>query len=160
MRFHPGRLLGIVMGLVILVAIFLVPFISAPTAQTLFGRVGPMLTNIGAVQSLPDPNLVTYSYLLIVAFILLLVAGLVGLFPLGTGVLGVVALGMVTVAPFLIVSPQVSTLAQLGAGFYVGWVASIVSLGGSFWHGKPKQQVAIKAEKISVEPEKKPEGSP
>jgi len=65
---HPGRILGIVMGIVILAAIFLLPFNSGPGSLTLFGRVSPTLGDIAGIQSLPDPNLIAFTYILIVAF--------------------------------------------------------------------------------------------
>ncbi len=47
MKVHPGRILEIVMGLVILATIFLIPFGS----KTLYGTVGPLLGNIGGFQA-------------------------------------------------------------------------------------------------------------
>lgn len=138
---HPGRILGIVMGIVILAAIFLLPFNSGPSSLTLFGRVSPVLGDIAGIQSLPDPNLIAFTYILIVAFILLVIAGIVGLFPLGTGVLGVVALALVTVAPMILVLR--ADLPGYGLGYYVAWIASIVALAGSFWHRRARQEVKV-----------------
>ena len=147
---HPGRILGIVMGIAILAAIFILPFFnfpftSGPNSLSLFGRVSPILSDIAGIQSIPDPNFIAFSYILIVAFILLVIAGIVGLFPLGTGVLGVVALALVTVAPLILVLG--TDLPGYGLGYYVAWIASIVALAGSFWHKRAKQEV-----KVSVSP--------
>jgi ribosomal protein L40E len=140
--FHPGRILGIILGLVILATIFFVPFGSTNTG-TLYGIVGPKISNPGSFQSGPAAD-VTYWYLLIAAFILLVIAGVVGLFPLGTGVLGVVSMAMVTVAPYLAYPNGSPNIVGMGAGFYVIWIASIASLGASFWHRK-KQPMAAPA---------------
>jgi hypothetical protein len=129
-------MLGIVLGLVILAAIFLIPF-GASDTRTLYGGVGPLISNLGAVQASGNAASVTYSYIFIVAFILLVIAGVVGLFPLGTGVLGVVGMALVTVAPYL-VYPNGPVKLDPGAGFFVIWGASIASLAASFWHGKKK----------------------
>ena len=129
-------MLGIVLGLVILASIFALPFGNGST--TLYGSVFPLISNISGVQSQGTAQ-ATYDYILIIAFILLVIAGVVGLFPLGTGVLGVVGMAMITVAPYL-VNPG-STLGT-GVGFYVIWIASIASLGASFWHGKKKQMTS------------------
>ncbi len=136
LEFHPGRMLGIVLGLVILASIFLLSF-GTSNSQTLYGIVGPLISNLGAVQASGDAAVVTYSYIFIVAFILLVVAGLVGIFPLGTGVLGVVGMAMITVAPYL-VYPNGQVKLDPGLGIYVIWGASVISLGASFWHGKKK----------------------
>ncbi len=141
MSLHRGRVLGIIMGLVILVAIFLIPFGTG--SSTLYGQVGPVIGNIAGVQSSGYPAQTTYDYVLIVAFIILVIAGVVGLFPLGTGVLGVVAMAMLSVAPSLIF-PNGPVKLEIGAGFIVVWAASIISLGGSFWHPERKQVVVMK----------------
>jgi hypothetical protein len=140
LEFHPGRILGIILGLVILATIFLVPFGSTNTG-TLYGIVGPKISNLSSVQSGTTAD-ATYWYILIVAFILLVIAGVVGLFPLGTGVLGVVGMAMITVAPYLVYPNGSPNVVGVGAGFYVIWVASIVSLGASFWHGKKQPMAA------------------
>ena len=133
MKLHPGRILGIVMGLVILVTIFLLPFWASNL--TLYGIVWPSISNLGGLQSAGDTAALTYAYLWIIAFVLLVIAGVVGIFPLGTGVLGVVGMAMITVSPYIVYPNGPVTLSP-GIGFYIIWVASIVSLGGSFWHGK------------------------
>lgn len=140
MELHPGRILGIILGLVILATIFLVPFGSTNT-NTLYGVAGPDISNLGTLQSSGTAQSVTYAYIFIIAFILLVIAGIVGLFPLGTGVLGVVGMVMITVAPYL-VYPGGQIKLDPGAGFYVIWIASIASLGASFWHKKKQPMVA------------------
>jgi hypothetical protein len=136
MRVHPGRILGLVMGLVILATIFLIPFSSS---QSLYGIVNPLLSDMGMVQQSGFANAVA-DYVMIIAFILLIIAGVVGVFPLGTGVLGVVAMAMVTVGPILIY-PNIGAGASYDAGFYVIWVASIIALAASFWHRRRNTKV-------------------
>jgi len=139
LEFHPGRMLGIVLGLVILASIFLLSFGTTNT-QTLYGTVNPLISNMGAVQASGTAT-ATYDYILIIAFVLLIIAGLVGIFPLGTGVLGVVGMAMITVAPYA-VFPNGPVKLDPGLGFYVMWAASVVALGASFWHGKKKEGAA------------------
>ena len=133
-------MLGIVLGLVILASIFFLPFGTGSQPDTLYGAAGPLISNLGAVQASGDTAAISYSYLLVISFVLLVIAGLVGIFPLGTGVLGVVGMAMITLAPYLIY-PNGGVALSTGLGFYVIWGASIVSLGASFWHGKKKQAV-------------------
>jgi len=137
LQLHPGRILGIVMGLVILVAIFLLPFDGG--SSTLYGTVWPKISNLGQTQSGGDTAKLTYDYIWIIAFILLIIAGVVGIFPLGTGVLGVVGMAMITVSPYLVYPNDSAHALSAGAGFYAMWAASIVSLGASFWHGKRQE---------------------
>jgi hypothetical protein len=140
LEFHPGRMLGIVLGLVILVSIFLLPFGTTNT-QTLYGTAGPLISNLGGVQASGTAT-ATFDYILIIAFVLLIIAGLVGLFPLGTGVLGIVGMAMITVAPYA-VFPNGPVKLDPGTGFYVIWAASVLALGASFWHGKKKEAAGV-----------------
>ncbi|MGD0146522.1 MAG: hypothetical protein ABSB53_06710 [Nitrososphaerales archaeon] len=133
MRIRPGRIIGIVMGLVILVAIFLLPFGGG--SSTLYGHVSPMIKNLSATQSSGDNAKLAYDYTWIIAFILIVIAGVVGFFPLGSGVLGMVGMAMITISPFLIY-PNGPYNLSTGAGFYIIWVASVVSLVASRWQGK------------------------
>ncbi len=140
MRFHPGRLVGIIMGLVILATLFLVPFGSTASSNTLYGTVSPIIFGTSAITV--GGNLITIAqgYILVIAFILLLIAGFVGIFPLGTGVLGVVAMALITINPFL-VAGQSPGISGYGTAFYIFWIAPIISLAASFWHGKKPKQV-------------------
>jgi hypothetical protein len=134
MRLHPGRILGLVMGLLILVTIFVIPF----TSQTLYATLSTILTNLGSLQS-GGMAVVAMNYVLITVFLLLVIAGFVGIFPLGTGVLGVVAMALYTVGPILIYPSLPAPV--YGTGYYVVWVASIVSLAASFWHHSGQKKV-------------------
>ncbi|HEV2225710.1 MAG TPA: zinc ribbon domain-containing protein [Nitrososphaerales archaeon] len=140
MEFHPGRMLGIVLGLVILATIFLLPFGTTNT-NSLYGTAGPLISNLGAVQASGTAT-ATFDYILVIAFVLLVIAGLVGIFPLGTGVLGVVGMAMITVAPYA-VFPNGPVKLDPGTGFYIIWVASVLSLGASFWHRKKKETAPV-----------------
>lgn len=138
------------MGLVILISIFLLPFFAG---LTLYGIVGPMLGAIGELQGLPAQAM-TLGYLLIISFILLVIAGFVGIFPLGTGVLGIVGMAMITVAPFMLGSEASLLLSFVGFGYYVTWIASIVALGASFWHRR--SQAPSQVVQVSVQPPSPP----
>ncbi len=135
---HPGRILGVVMGLVILASIFMLPFINEPPT-TLYAIARPLLENIGLIPSMGDQTTVAYAYIIVISFILLVVAGVVGVFPLGTGVLGIIGMGFITLAPFFL-TPFGILQPVWGLGFYAIWFASIISLGASFWHGRPRKQ--------------------
>jgi hypothetical protein len=134
MRLHPGRILGLIMGLLILVTIFVIPF----TSQTLYAEVSGILSNLGSLQS-GGTAVVAMNYVLIIVFLLLVIAGFVGIFPLGTGVLGVVAMAIYTAGPILIYPSLPAPV--YGTGYYLVWLASIVSLGASFWHRSGQKKV-------------------
>lgn len=127
------------MGFVILLSIVFLPFEADP--PNTFLEIGlPLIENIGLIPLLGDPAAITFAYIVAVSFILLVIAGFVGIFPLGTGVLGVVGLALITAAVYFLVPVGVPRPVW-GTGYYAMWGASIVSLGASFWHGKSKQQL-------------------
>lgn len=140
---HPGRILGIVMGLVILAAVFVLPINMA--GYSLYYVVAPLMSAIGSLQTLPYQQMV-FGYGLVVSFILLVIAGVVGFFPLGTGVLGVVGAALLAAVPYMISLPV-----TWGVGFYVIWIASIVSLGASFWHRREKAEAKAPAVQVNVQ---------
>ena len=117
----------------ILVAIFLLPFDKGNS--TLYGTVSPMVKNLSTVQSSGNTAVLSYDYTWIVAFVILLIAGVIGVLPFGAGILGMVGMAMITVSPF-IVNPSGAYDLSPGVGFFTAWVASIVALGASRWHGK------------------------
>jgi hypothetical protein len=127
------------MGLVILVTIFLIPFYNS--TKTLYGVAWPLLSNMGAISQSGSNSTIAFDYVTAVAFVLLLIAGLVGIFPLGTGVIGVVAAAILAVGTYFIY-PN-SGLPTFGIGFYVVLVASLISLGASFWHRERKENVIV-----------------
>jgi hypothetical protein len=129
MRVHPGRVLGLLMGLVILAVILFVPFTSS---QTLFAQAKPLVSNLGSIQQSGSFITEAADYVLLISFILLFISGFVGVFPLGTGVLGVVGMAMFTVGPYLIYPG--AGVPPYDAGFYLIWLAAVVCLAASFWH--------------------------
>jgi len=143
MRLHPGRGLGIIVGIAVLATVFFVPFLGS---STLYGKAGPLLTDTPSIQ-VGSTAMIVSNYVLVISFVLLVIAGVVGIFPLGTGVLGVVAMAMLTVGPYLIY-PSIGQ-GSYGAAFYLLWVESIVALGASFWHRR-KRDVIVQNQPTSA----------
>jgi hypothetical protein len=110
-------------------------------------------------QESGDLATMTMGYILIIAFVLLLIAGFVGIFPLGTGVLGVIGMALITVGPYLVSGAPISS-SNYGAGFYILWIASIVSLVGSFWHGKKKPDMMVQQNVYQPPPPSSPSPAP
>ena len=141
MKMHPGRILGIIMGLVILASVFLLPFVGS---QTLYASTTPVLNNLTAIQQSGDFPTIASSYITVIVLVLLVMAGLVGIFPLGTGIIGVFAMALFTVGPILIY-PSLGA-PSYGAGYFVIWGASIASLAASFWHRRRDKKVTVNNE--------------
>ena len=148
---RPGRILGVIVGLVILAALWRLPITS--TQYTFYEIVEPLLGAIDNIRNLSTEQML-FSYILIIAFILLVIAGLVGFFPLGTGVLGIIGMAMLTLAPYF-----VGLKVVWGISFYVLWTLSIVAVGASFWK---KRDCASHSQVVNVhvQPPASPSPSP
>ncbi|MCS6784859.1 MAG: hypothetical protein NZ581_06665 [Candidatus Caldarchaeum sp.] len=147
---HIGRIVGLAMGLVILFSIVFLPFDTNP--PTTFLEIGlPLVENIGIIPNLGDPAIVSLAYALVVSFILLVAAGIVGVFPLGAGVLGLSGMAIVTAAVYLFFPPEIPAPVW-GTGYYAMWGASVIALGASFLRKKPKQPAQPPAATQTAEP--------
>jgi ribosomal protein L40E len=127
LEFYPGRIMGIVLGLLILAVIFVLPF-GTTDSRTFYSVEGPQIFSLPTVQG------GMYAYVLLAAFLLVAIAGVLGVIPRLSGVLGVVGMALITAAPFLLSNGQVRL--DPGYGFIAVWSAAAISLGGSFWKSK------------------------
>jgi len=140
---NPGRILGLIAGIIILVAAFALPF-GQMGGPTLFGMVSPLFGNLGAIQQSGNQALIGIAYVFIVSFILLAIAGIVGFFPLGSGVIGIIAMAILTIAPIVIFPGTGFSLSDYGIGYFVAWAASVAALAASFWKARvDKATVAV-----------------
>lgn len=136
---HTGRIIGVIVGLAILATLFLVSFSDS---KSLSGVASPLLQNMSAVSGMGSTGQVTYDYLVMICFIILVVAGIVGFFPLGSGVLGIVGMAILSVgARFTLGAQQPS----YDIGFYLLWVESILALAASFVHRRGGQKAMAQA---------------
>ncbi|MEM2057951.1 MAG: hypothetical protein QXU11_05335 [Thermoproteota archaeon] len=137
---NPGRVLGVLLGIVILIAVFILPF--GTHGDTFFALARWNMENLREIQETGEPGLVALAYVTIVSFILLATAGLVGFFPLGCGVIGIVGLALLTAGHVLIYNSfgETFNVMDLGAGYFVAWAASIAALAASFWRKSREKQ--------------------
>jgi hypothetical protein len=103
--------------------------------NTLYYWGSNFVNNLGSIQATGNSSFIAFTYVYVIAFILIVIAGVVGIFPLGTGVLGIVGMAMITADPYL-VYPNGNVSLSPDYGFYIIWVASIIALFASFWHGR------------------------
>lgn len=127
-----GRLVGIGIGIVILLVVFFVPFAAIPGyvehGETLYTAFSGALANVPQVQnsgSFADAGAIL---LLAVAGLLITIAGIVGIFPLGTGVLGAVGMSLLTFGPYFTGHVSNYSAVSFDIGFYALWIASVAAL--------------------------------
>lgn len=127
-----GRIVGVFIGLAMLLVVFLVPFAAIPgyvqRGETLYTAFSGALAGVSQVQSGNTAGNAGAVLLLAIAGLIITIAGCIGFFPLGAGVLGVVGMGMLTAGPYF--TGQISSFSAVsfGPGFYILWVASVAAL--------------------------------
>jgi hypothetical protein len=126
------RVAGIALGLVIILAMFLLPFgsFTLPSGQTgettLFSMVAQFIQNIANGVQQPM-NLLVYEIIILASFIILIAAGALGLYPLRSGVIGI--LGIILVTTVTVFNPVLGfNMPSYGAGYFIVWGASVAAI--------------------------------
>jgi hypothetical protein len=118
------RALGVSLGLVVLVSVFLLPFTyRGARPLTLYEVAGIIVEFWGDIQR-QAAQVVALNCVFIAVFVLLVFAGLVGFYPLVSGLTGVSAMAVMGSALYFIGPGMV-----LGLGYYTVWIASLATLG-------------------------------
>ncbi len=126
------KIVGASLGVVILVAIFLLPFSSAISVlagsqNTLYATFHFFLDNLGSIPNVNNLSLELIAYLYLLGTILLLLSGILGTFALVSGVLGISGMTMFTLSG--VVSPQYTPAAVVyGVGFYLLWALLVIQI--------------------------------
>ncbi|MEM2608540.1 MAG: hypothetical protein QXT87_04800, partial [Thermoproteota archaeon] len=69
---NPGRIVGVFLGIVILVAVFILPF--GTRRETFFESARWNMENLEEIREIGEPGLIAMAYVIIVSFILLAIA--------------------------------------------------------------------------------------
>jgi hypothetical protein len=126
------RVIGIVFGLLILVAIFLLPFGSfrlpsgQPSGVTFLDTIRRLVEDI--ISGAPHTDiLLIYDIMVVMSFICLVIAGALGFYPMRSGIMGI--LGMVLITVLSMFNPQLGfNIPSYGAGFFAAWAFSIATV--------------------------------
>jgi hypothetical protein len=132
---RPGRGLGIVLGLIIFFSLFALPVGQGPNSPALYDIMLVVAFNLSQTQSTGNQSAIGQAYAFLASFGVLLMVGVLGVFPLATGILGIAATSVLTVM-FGATGKGGVNLAGLGPVFYVLWSASVALVAASFWRGK------------------------
>jgi len=132
---RPGRGLGVGLGLVILFSLFAAPVGYGPNSPALYDIMLVVAFNLPQTQSTGNPTAIGQAYAFLASFGILFMVGVLGVFPLVTGILGITATSVLTLMFGVAGNGQVD-LAGLGPVFYMLWPASVALVAASFWRGK------------------------
>ncbi|MDW8034784.1 MAG: hypothetical protein RMI79_07655 [Nitrososphaerota archaeon] len=126
------RLLGIIFGILVLISVFLLPFgyFTLPSGQTsgqtFFLTIMQLVENIMIEIKQPSP-LLLYEIMLIISFITMVIAGLLGFYPMRSGAIGILALIILTVVTIFHPLKGLS-IPNYGIGYFATWGFSIASI--------------------------------
>lgn len=131
-----GRLIGIGIGIVILAMVFFVPFATLPGyvqhGETLFSAFSIAVVNLPNTQDTGTASQVAAALIVVISGLVIMLAGCVGIYPLGAGVLGVCGMGLLTAGPYLTGHLSSYSASNFDIGFYVIWALSIAALAMTF----------------------------
>lgn len=126
------RIAGIALGLVMILAIFLLPFGSflLPSNKigetTLFSMIAQFIENIASGTQSPM-NLLIYEIIILASFIILIAAGALGLYPLRSGAIGI--FGMILITTVTVFNPVLGfNTPSYGTGYFIVWGASVAAI--------------------------------
>ncbi len=139
---HPSRILGAIIGVAALVCIFGLPFSTAASAtnnpESLFSNFQFFVNNIAGAQASGSNSVVLFAYLYQLGFILIFAAAVVGVFPLGAGVLGMIGMGFLTLGPFEVFNGWTFSDNGFSSGFYALWILFIFLIVLALWGWRAK----------------------
>ena len=152
---HPGRIVGILVGVVMLATILLLPFSDVITGhgappETLWNIFMSFVNSLGKLQSGQAATFVDMGFLYQIAAILLIVGCIVGIYPIGSGVLGAIGLSFVTFGPYEVITNYTSSPVYYGIAFYLLWLASIVQLVLGIWAWRVERRTVAKQEAVAI----------
>jgi hypothetical protein len=154
---HIGRIVGALIGVGMLACILLLPFSDVMTGhgsspETLWSIFISFVNSLGSLGSTHASSFLDLAFLYQIAAILLIVGCIVGVYPIGSGVLGVVGLSFATFGPYEAITNYGADPTNFGVGFYLLWLASIIQLvlGVWTWRSERRSQRIKEAGTIGI----------
>lgn len=135
---NPGKMLGGTIGIVILFSAFFLPFWNLTTGQPgafdpLYASFRFVLANLGPIQSTGLQQESALAYLILFAGVLVIAAGVFGVYPRRSGILAVVAMVGLTIGPFFLFPNYPFQASNYGIGFWAIWVLAVAALIAGRW---------------------------
>ncbi len=141
-------MLGGVLGLVTLLAAFLLPFSSIAEGSS--GSVDSLLAifkifviGVTNLQTIGLTQLAELAYVYMAAFIVIMVGGIVGAYPRWSAFLGILGMATMTLAPYVVFTSYNISSTGFGVGYYAIWATSILAVYAAYWSRKEKRSVAM-----------------
>ncbi|MDA4120050.1 MAG: hypothetical protein OK436_05640 [Thaumarchaeota archaeon] len=141
-----GQTFGAVLGLVALLSAFLLPLSSIAegpggSVDSFLAMFKLFITTLPAIQRVGLTQLTELAYIYMAAFVLIVIAGIIGGYPKWSAVLGIISIAAVTLSPFAIFTSYNFGTSNYGVGFWAIWATSILAIYAAYWSRKERKMM-------------------
>lgn len=133
-----GQMLGGIFGLASLTSLFLLPFSNVAEgpsgpADTLYAIFNLFISTLSNIQAIGLTAISNLAYVYIVATIVIIVSGIIGVRPITSAFFGFIGISLATFSPFFIFTNYTFGSTTYGAGFWALWAFPILLLVVGLW---------------------------
>jgi hypothetical protein len=144
-----GQILGGVLGLVTLLSAFLLPLSSIAegpggSVDSFLAMFKLFITTLPAIEKVGLTQLTNLAFTYMAAFILIIMAGIIGAYPRWSAALGIISMATVTISPFFIFTSYNFGTSNYGVGFWAIWATSILAIYAAYWSRKERKKMKPK----------------
>jgi len=152
-----GQILGGVVGLVMLLSAFLLPFSAIAegpggSPDTLIGIFKLFVTTLNSIQTIGLTQLTELAYVYMAAFVLIMLAGIIGAFPRWAAIFSIVGMAMVTAAPFAIFPNYDFFSSNYQWGFAAIWATCAAMVVAAIVSGRARNTITEEGSGLATEP--------
>ena len=153
-----GQVLGGVLGIVTLLAAFLLPFSSiaegsSSSVDSLLIIFKIFVIGVTNLQTVGLTQLAELAYIYMAAFIVIVFSGLVGAYPRWSAFLGIVGMATLTFSPFAVFTSYSLGSTGFGIGFYAIWATSILGIYAAYWSRKERRRMPPPTTQETAQPQ-------
>jgi hypothetical protein len=141
-----GQIFGAVLGLVALLSAFLLPLSSIAegpggSVDSFLAMFKLFITTLPAIQRVGLTQLTELAYIYMAAFVLIVMAGIIGAYPRWSAALAVISMAAVTFSPFVIFTSYNFGTSNYGVGFWAIWATSVLAIYAAYWSRKERRRM-------------------
>jgi len=141
-----GQILGGVLGLVSLLSAFLLPLSSIAegpggSVDSFLAMFKLFITTLPNIERVGLTQLTDLAYVYMAAFLLIVIAGIIGAYPRWSAAFGIISMAAVTLSPFVIFTSYNFGTSNYGVGFWAIWATSLLAVYAAYWSRKERQKM-------------------
>jgi hypothetical protein len=99
------------------------------------------ITTLPRIEAVGLTQLTDLAFVYMAAFILVVMAGIIGAYPRWSAALGIISMASVTVSPFVIFTSYNFGTSNYGVGFWVIWATSLFAIYAAYLSRKERKKM-------------------